>query len=157
MAHPTGNLFENAADFLNRVGRFDWGQTDDDSNLHTVAHLLPLLSAVSADLCTSGTRMGTSESQRGDATPPLGRQPNSKHEDPRRSTKIHEDQASTVRLRRSFENGQGKNMEQIRSTFMLFAQSVLKRTGWHRQPAQSKLGSRSRRNARVALRFVVPS
>ena len=54
-----------------------------------------------------------------------------------------------MRLRRSFENGQGKNMKQIRSTFMLFAQSVLKRTGWHCQPAQSKPGSRSRRNARM--------
>jgi hypothetical protein len=31
-------------------------------------------------------------------------------------------------------------MKQIRSTFMLFAQSVLKRTGWHCQPAQVEAG-----------------
>jgi hypothetical protein len=50
-------------------------------------------------------------------------------------------------------------MKQIRSTFMLFAQSVLKRTGWHCQPAQSKPGSRSRRNARMTSTswILVPS
>jgi ABC-type Fe3+ transport system permease subunit len=47
-------------------------------------------------------------------------------------------------------------MKQLHSTFMFVSLSFLERTGWQRQPTQSKLGSRPRRmHAWSAHLFVV--